>query len=506
MMKSLMPKSLVLQAQRVLDFVDGLLDPLTSYRLVLYFLYTLAGWAVLVAAFSHQIPFSWYDITLSILFLMAVCRGVNYLLSYSLDVPRNSESDFITALILSLIMSPAHSGHDFLILGLAGAFAMSVKYIIVIGRRHIFNPAATGAYLSGLIFHHYASWWVGTTILTPLVFIGGLLIMRKMKRYILVSFFMVVYLAIVAFDVATKQSVNLIWHNIWIVLTASPLLFFAYIMLIEPSTSPDKISKYTPYAGLVAILYGVTRLHVSPEAALLWGNVFAFAVAPYKRFKLKLETKRKEAEGIYSFFFDGRDQMKFTAGQYLEWTIPSSQSDGRGNRRYFTISSSPTEKALAFTVKIPSPASSFKNHLVDMKQNDILLASHLAGSFILPKNPSQKLAFLAGGVGITPFRSIIKDMIDSNKSRDAVLFYSANNPDEFAFKDLFAQAKHVGVKTAYSTGKLDGNLINQSIPDLSERLFYVSGPYGFVKVARQALIRLGLPRRNIVSDYFPGYG
>lgn len=510
-----------MQTQRILDFIDGLLDPITSYKLVLYFLYVLVGWAILAGAISHKsIAFHWYDIVISTLFLMAVCRGVNFLLSYSLNVPRNSESDLITALILSMIMSPATTANDFLILGLAASFAMASKYVLVISKRHIFNPAATGAYLSGLVFHHYASWWVGTTILTPVVLVGGLLIMRKMKRYIMVTTFIVIYLIILGVTVAMRHSGSSVPHNLWVSLTASPLLFFSYIMLTEPLTSPNKLINYIPYSALVAVLYGVTKLRIPPEEALLIGNAFAYIIAPYKRLKLNFVGKRQEAEGIYSFAFSGKDSLNFQPGQYLEWTIPSSESDNRGNRRYFTISSSPTEKELGFTVKMPSPTSSFKKHLMQFKDDDSLLATHLAGSFVLPKDPNQKLAFIAGGVGITPFRSIIKYLLDSQQPRNAVLLYSANNFREFAFTDLFKQAKSVGLKTGYVisnaesaskgwpgfVGQINEELIGKTISDYKERQFYVSGPYGFVKTARQELIKLGLPHRQIITDYFPGYG
>lgn len=501
-----MLKTITLQIQRFLDFVDGLLDPITSYRLVLYFLYVLAGWGVLAAAFTHQLPFKWYDMALSILFLMAVCRAVNFLLSYALNIPRNSESDFISALILALIISPAQTANDYLILGLAGAFAMAAKYVLVINRRHIFNPAAAGAYLSGLLFHHYASWWVGTVILTPVVLAGGLLILRKMKRYIMVAVFIVVYLLIVTLKTPGGFDGEIIWHNSWVVVTASPLLFFSMIMLTEPLTSPSKFFDYAPYAVVVAVLYGVTQLHVSPEAALLIGNVFAFTINPYKRLGLSLTGKRREAEGIYTFSFAGQDDLKFQPGQYMEWTIPSSRSDSRGNRRYLTISSSPTEKELAFTVKVPSPASSFKTQLQKFQSGDRILATHLAGSFTLPKNQGQKLAFVAGGVGITPFRSIIKYLVDSNQHRDILLLYSAAQQADFAFTDLFTQAQKMNVKTVYSTGKMDVDIIAKAVPDLKDRLFYISGPYGFVKTVRQSLIEMGLPRNKIISDYFPGYG
>src|SRR5581483_10880420 len=129
--------------QRLGDRADSLLDPITSYRLVLYFLYVIAGWAIIFAALNPKsLPFSWWQILVSGLLLMTVCRSAGYFLSRSLDIPRNFESDYITALILLLMLSPATSQNGYLIICLAGSFAIASKYILVVYRRHIFNPAA----------------------------------------------------------------------------------------------------------------------------------------------------------------------------------------------------------------------------------------------------------------------------------------------------------------------------------------------------------------------------
>ena len=153
--------NLTLYLRRPLDIVDKFLDGLTSYRLVLYFLYTAVGWAIILAAFN-QLPFHWYAIGLSAAWLMFTCRVLGEVFARYLSVARNKDSDFITALILSLILSPASSLNDLAVLSAAALTAIASKYLLTLGRRHIFNPAAAGAFVVGQFFHHYASWWVGT--------------------------------------------------------------------------------------------------------------------------------------------------------------------------------------------------------------------------------------------------------------------------------------------------------------------------------------------------------
>lgn len=510
-MRQLLKKS----GQRFLDFEDRLLDRLTSYRLVLYVLLAIVVWAVL-ASLIDEVPFEWYEILGSAAWLITVCVAVNFAASKFLNIPRNKESDYITALILALILLPPKDLNDFLILAVAGSVAMLSKYVLVYGKRHIFNPAALGAFTVGVLFDYFPAWWVGTLFLVPLVFIAGQLILRKMKRYLMVSVFMTIYLGYLIFNYFNSDLPIGLFDVIWIGLTATPVLFFAYIMLTEPSTSPHKLLQMLVYAAVVGILYSVTDLGIAPEEALLIGNLLAFIMAPNRRLELKFMGRFKEAKDIYSYDFHG--ELNYKPGQYMEWTLPMAKADARGNRRYFTLSSSPTEDHLMFTTKEPAPRSSFKTGLDNLKEGDKMLAYQLEGSFVLPKDAGQKLAFLAGGIGVTPFRSIIKYLLDTKQKRDIVQLYSAATADEFAFTDLFKRAISAGVITHYAVGgetpkdwlgfkgQVDSKMIKSAIPDFKERIFYISGPYGFVAAVRQALLKMGLPRQNIVADYFPGYG
>jgi ferredoxin-NADP reductase len=224
---------------------------------------------------------------------------------------------------------------------------------------------------------------------------------------------------------------------------------------------------------------------------------------------LSLNSVRKEAEGIYSFVFTYHGAFNFKPGQYMEWTLPLRHSDSRGNRRYLTLSSAPTENQLMFTVRLPRRASHFKKALAASKPGGKILASHLAGSFVLPGDDSKKLAFIAGGIGVTPFRSMIKYVVDSRQQRPISLLYAANHANEFAFTQLLKQAEPFGITTNYldtSKRSLDQQAIVENLPDWRERHFYLSGPYGFVKSVRESLLDMGVSLRNIKSDYFPGYG
>jgi glycine betaine catabolism B len=155
---------------------------------------------------------------------------------------------------------------------------------------------------------------------------------------------------------------------------------------------------------------------------------------------------------------------------------------------------------------MPKPASTFKQRLAGLKAGEDILAAQVSGEFMLPKSEKQKLAFIAGGIGVTPFRSMIKCLIDLKQNRPIKMLYSANTSKEFAFTDLFKQAEDNGLQTLYYPGRIDKNVIKKAFPDSSERTFYISGPYGFVRSVKDALLTMGVPSKKIVSDYFPGYG
>src|SRR5581483_2115564 len=213
---------------------------------------------------------------------------------------------------------------------------------------------------------------------------------------------------------------------------------------------------------------------------------------------------------IYDFVFNSPEKLMFEAGQYFEWTFGHKNTDTRGNRRYFTISSSPTENEIRIGVKFEQErSSSYKREMLNMKPGDKIVVGNLAGDFTLPKNQNKKLAFIAGGIGITPYRSIIKYLLDSKEKRDIVLLYSEKNKNQMVYKNIFDQAKALGVKTIYYETEIKGHItkevLKEKIPDYKKRTFYISGSNKVVTSFEKILSNLGIPYSQIKTDYFPGY-
>jgi ferredoxin-NADP reductase/Na+-transporting NADH:ubiquinone oxidoreductase subunit NqrB len=489
-----------------IPFVDNFLNKITMYRLALYHLCVL--WAVALAyTFFGVLSFSPLALLFSTVVVLAVCWVANEVFAWAWKVTPNVESVYITAFIVMLIMTPVTPSNFYgaSLLAVASAAAMASKFLLVWGRQHIFNPAAFGVALTGIAFGSYASWWVaGNVWLLPFVAIGGLLLVRKVQRFDMFWTFAVVSAAGVCISFLPLSPLESLQDFI----VHSSAIFLATVMLTEPFTSPITRAHRMVYAAIVGFFF-IPHIHIgsfytSPELALLLGNLYTAVVMPKSRRILTLVETKQIAEGIYDCTFRSDAPLAFHAGQYLEWTLGHSPSDSRGNRRYFTIASSPTESELHLGIKTYDPSSSFKKALLALQTGQTISVGNLSGEFTLPKNKAEKVAFIAGGIGITPFRSMVQYMMDT-EARDAVLLYSTKTPAEVAYKEVFdmAHAK-MGMKTYYST-MLDKDALMREVPDYNERTFYLSGPRGMVMAFEGTLKSLGVPSRKIKIDFFPGF-
>ncbi|MFA6552024.1 MAG: oxidoreductase [Candidatus Paceibacterota bacterium] len=508
----------------MLDFIDNFLNRVTMYRLVLYCL-TFLVLASTVLSFFGMLPFSPASIVFTAVIFTAVCFVVNKIFEKVFEAPTNVESLYITALILTLIVSPidfSNYSASLPIVLWSSIFAMASKFILAIGKKHIFNPAAFSVLLTAIVMGQYASWWVGSASMSIFVLLGGILIVRKIKRTDLVAgFFMGAFITVGVFGMINDQGLYQVWSGL---VLNSPLLFFGFIMMTEPLTTPPSRWLRVSYGVLTGFLFAppvhLFFAYSTPETALLAGNIFSYIVSPKKKLLLKIKEKIAVAENTFEFIFKPDSTFNFSPGQYMEWTIPHEKPDNRGNRRYFTIASSPTEAEIRFGTKFYENGSSFKKKLKEINEKDPIVASGLSGDFVMPKDKNKKLVFVAGGIGITPFRSMIKYLTDKNEKRDIVLVYSNKTASEIAYKKIFDDAEYkIGLKTVYTvtdqkempinwlgfTERLNAKMIASQIPDYSERIFYLSGPHSMVSGFRNTLIEMGVSRSKIKTDYFPGF-
>lgn len=504
----------------ILRPVDAVLNHITMYRLVLAYTAGLLLLAFLLG-FAHLVPVDPTALAFSAVVILGTCWLTNRVFAAVLRVPANTESYAITAVILVLLFSPvtAKNGAGIAALVVASVVAIASKFLIAPGRKHIFNPVAAGAVAAGVLLGHPATWWAGGNLVLLLpVLLGGLLVVRKVRQFDTLGVYIVANLAVtLATTPLSMMSMALSQTFLY-----SPLLFAGFAMLTEPLTAAHGKRSRLVFGAIIGAVsssnFHIGSFYPTPEMAFLAGNLFAFVATPKGRFRLTLLRIEKMASGCYDFVFQPDRRLAFEAGQYIDWTLDVPAPDNRGNRRTFTIASAPGEKELRLGVKFPHEPSAFKRTLAALQPGDVVYASHIAGHFTLPRNPQTKLAFIAGGIGVTPFRSMVEELVRRGEPRDLTMLYGNNRLSDIAYAELFQEAaKKIGMHTVYAVaepeeegydvhqGFIDEALIRREIPDWQERMFFISGPRVMVVRFERALRDLGVPRNRIKTDFFPGF-
>lgn len=230
--------------------------------------------------------------------------------------------------------------------------------------------------------------------------------------------------------------------------------------------------------------------------------------------KVTFVSKEEIAENIISFYFKPDRSVHYTAGQFIELYLPHQNPDNRGTKRWFTLSSSPHDELLTITTNFsPEQGSSFKQTLRLLEPGAELIMASPMGDFVMPKDPSIPLMFVAGGIGCTPFRSILADLQYTKEKRDITLFYAAQKLEKVAFRELFAtlgdKFKIILTNPSSSWSSPTGHLSGKSIVELAKpsqaHYIYVSGPEPMVETLYKELQDEGIDKKHIIGDYFPGY-
>ena len=237
---------------------------------------------------------------------------------------------------------------------------------------------------------------------------------------------------------------------------------------------------------------------------------FLFAVGGVLGFfvKLKLTARKKESANVVSFIFQPQEQLTWKAGQFLHYVLNHAPTDNRGSDRWFTIASAPFERHVMITTRFAGAnGSTFKKALKKLRVGDSIEVSDLDGDFTLGNSRAEYI-FIAGGIGITPFRSILKQAEHEKKSLCVTLIY-ANRKNVAAYKKEFdAMAKrnpHLKIHYLFHPQRIDKQTVKEFVPDLKKPFFYVSGPEPMVESIGRMLQQIGVPKNHIKQDWFPGY-
>ncbi|HET9947143.1 MAG TPA: FAD-dependent oxidoreductase [Patescibacteria group bacterium] len=224
--------------------------------------------------------------------------------------------------------------------------------------------------------------------------------------------------------------------------------------------------------------------------------------------KLKLVQKKSEIVDVTSFIFTPSEPLSWISGQFLHYVLHHEPTDGRGSDRWFTNSAAPFENHVRITTRFaPDKSSSFKKKLFELSEGEEIEISSVEGDFTLD-DPNKNHVFIAGGIGITPFRSILAQLSYERKPINVTLLYS-NRDQNVVYKDELEEiAKNnpnFKIHYIFSPEHIDENKIREFVLDLQESLFYISGPEPMVDALGEVLKKMTIPSEHIKQDWFPGY-
>ncbi len=226
------------------------------------------------------------------------------------------------------------------------------------------------------------------------------------------------------------------------------------------------------------------------------------------------------AERTAAFWFEPAEPFEYTAGQSCDFTVPDAMyRDEGGSSRTFSLASAPSDARLMVGTRLRG--SALKRTLMEAPLGLRVELDGPYGSFTLHRNASKPAVLLAGGIGITPFRSMVADATARSLPHRITLVYSNRTPADFAWLADFEgwarenpQLRLIATATAgqpagdswpHSIGRVDREFLARHVDAPAESIFYIAGPDGFVKGMQKLLPLVGADPDNIRAEEFPGY-
>ncbi|MHB8526632.1 MAG: FAD-dependent oxidoreductase [Candidatus Acidiferrales bacterium] len=235
---------------------------------------------------------------------------------------------------------------------------------------------------------------------------------------------------------------------------------------------------------------------------------------------MKLKERKEIANGTMAFFLEKPAGFEFKPGQAMEVKLENPpETDAEGNSRAFSIASAPHEKDVMFATRMRDTA--MKNSLKKIPLGTEIEVDGPWGDLKLHTRATRPGVFLAGGIGITPFRSIVLDAAKNKLPHKLWLFYSNHRPEDAPFLEELERAeqmnpnfKMIATMTEMAkssrpwrgkTGLVDKAMLSEAIGNLSAPIYYIAGPGGMLNAMRKMLLDAGVNEDDIRAEEFAGY-
>ena len=242
--------------------------------------------------------------------------------------------------------------------------------------------------------------------------------------------------------------------------------------------------------------------------------------APPVGYRPKLLNRVEVAEGTMAFHLEKPSRFDFKPGQTADFTLMDPpETDSEGNTRTFSIASAPFENELMFVTRMRDTA--FKRSLKKIPLGTELQMSLPMGSFTLHKNSAKPAVFLAGGIGITPFFSVVRQADHDRLAHKLYFFYSNHRPEDAPFLDVLKNLettnpnfRFIGTMTDMprskkawdgETGYIKKELLSKYLSNLPGPVYYIAGPPAMVAAMREMLVTAGVDEDDVRTEEFAGY-
>ena len=243
-------------------------------------------------------------------------------------------------------------------------------------------------------------------------------------------------------------------------------------------------------------------------------------VAESPRVLVKLKNRREIAKGTFAFHFEKPANFKFTPGQFVDLTLQNPpETDAEGNVRGFSIASAPYEDTIMVATRMRDTA--FKNVLRSVPLGTEVQIEGPFGNLRLHNDRSRAAVVLTGGIGITPFRSILLHVAKEKLPRHIFLFYANRRPEDAAFLvelqqlekqiqnyKLIACMTDMQKSSQFWTGErgaINSAMLEKYLKEVASPVYYVTGPPEMVKTMHLMLTDSGVDDDNIRIEEFAGY-
>ena len=233
--------------------------------------------------------------------------------------------------------------------------------------------------------------------------------------------------------------------------------------------------------------------------------------------RAKVTEKREVAKGTLLVLFAVDDYPDYRPGHYFWVELPDrGHSDEKGLRRHISLVTSPTEPGVVgLATRLRDTA--FKKTLAELEIGDEVEVEEPKGSFLLPEDTGAEYVFVAGGIGITVFRSMLRYIADTGAPYRVTLVYSNRDRESAAFFDELAELERRidGLRVVHTmtdddswdgeSRRIDEAMLTDVLGDLQRYTFLVAGPPAMAEGVSQMLLAAGIAEDKVLSDRFSGY-